>query len=318
MKHLAVRFLCLILVLLLSVPAFAEDPETAARQPLTLPEGAVVELTVEDDPHLGPKDGCYLYESGETKIPYGYEDPSISIRLGHGRVHDTDYVFARIKIAMPTQLRTAMAGKKYPNKQTAVVQKQAERVKAVLAINGDYFNSPYHNWGTVIRQGVKHRMKCDGVRDVLIIDDKGDLHIIEDAKNEDVEAFDGTVVNAFTFGPALVVNGTPKYGVKSNAIGTHISAQRMAIAQVGPLEYMVITSEGPDDPDSKGLTLDQFAELVSTFEDVTNAYNLDGGSSSTIAFRKGKSNWGKYNCPKNQKTRSVGDIIYFADAYMGN
>ena len=90
----------------------------------------------------------------------------------------------------------------------------------------------------------------------------------------------------------------------------------MAICQTGPLEYLLITSEGPEDlPDKNGLTMDQFVELVASFPDIKNAYNLDGGSSSTMIFRKGKEYWAKIN-GNGSKKRSIRDIIYCADAWL--
>ena len=59
-----------------------------------------------------------------------------------------------------------------------------------------------------------------------------------------------------------------------------------------------------------------FVELVASFEDVINAYNFDGGSCSTLIFRKGDNNWVKINSPKNSKSRPLKDIIYFADAWV--
>ena len=123
-------------------------------------------------------------------------------------------------------------------------------------------------------------------------------------------------VNVLTFGPALIVDGEPRYGYDRRQMSTHRPAQRMAICQTGPLEYLLITSEGPEDPGSKGLKLDQFVELIASFPDVITAYNLDGGSSSTLVFRKGSEKWAKINCPKSGKKRALRDIIYFADAWM--
>ena len=61
------------------------------------------------------------------------------------------------------------------------------------------------------------------------------------------------------------------------------------------------------------MTATQFAELVSRLGyDLSEngariAYNLDGGSSNTLVFRKQK-----INSPDNPKTRDVNDIVYFA------
>ena len=40
-----------------------------------------------------------------------YEDPSLTVDIGEGRIHETNYVYAVIKIADPSQIRTAMAYK---------------------------------------------------------------------------------------------------------------------------------------------------------------------------------------------------------------
>ena len=257
------------------------------------------------------KDG-YLFEEN-AKEPYGYEDPSVSVSIERGRIFETDYVVARVKIANATQLRTMMASGYY-SPSTLMGTSMANKANAALAINGDFFSSR-NGVGYVARQGKVYRTRCNGIYDVLIIDDQGDMHILKEATNEDINAFQGTVVNGFTFGPGLIINGEPQTGfgerpnAKENA--ANIAAQRMCLAQVGPLEYLCIASEGPEDPGSVGLTLDQFAELVATFEDIQNAYNLDGGSSTTMVFNRDK-----INSPNNPKRRPLCDIIYFASAYQ--
>ncbi len=261
---------------------------------------------------LGPKEAGYVFEQG-NKTAVAYEDPSITVSIGWGRIYQTDYVYARIRIADPFQLRTLLASP-FKSETTVLGTSLAKRVQAVVAINGDFCAKQVR--GTVVRQGETLRMNCDGEHDVLVIDSKGDMIILEKATDENVLAYGDDAVNVFTFGPALVVNGDPRYGYRERSIATHKAAQRMCMAQTGPLEYLLITSEGPEDPGSKGLKLDQFVELVASFGDVINAYNFDGGSCATLVFRKGENNWAKINAPKNSKSRSLKDIIYFADAWM--
>ena len=191
----------------------------------------------------------------------------------------------------------------------------AKRVNAVIAINGDFCGGEDRTMGAIIRQGELLRLKCDAKFDLLMIDRAGDFTILPNATNDDVTAIQDQAVNLFTFGPGLVIDGIPQYGRRSSLIGSHRPAQRMAIAQTGELEYLLITSEGPEDPGSVGLTLDQFVDLVSSFPDAKNAYNLDGGSSSTMVFRKNGKNWEKINAPNNGKIRPLKDIIFFADAW---
>ncbi|MBE5786701.1 MAG: phosphodiester glycosidase family protein [Clostridiales bacterium] len=271
----------------------------------------------------------YLYEEGE-KDPYAYEDPSISIRIEKGRIYETNYVAARVKIANATQIRSMMASSYY-SPSTLMGTSIAKSVNAALAINGDYFPARKGKI-YVARQGKEYSNMCNGEYDVLVIDSEGDLHIIEkpvfkkqngkvvqddmgDFKAK-LEAEDRTIVNGFTFGPGLVINGVRQTGYVDHDNAALTSAQRMCLAQVGPLEYLCIVSEGPEDPGSVGLTLEQFSELVASFEGVQNAYNLDGGSSSTMVFKTGGHNFDKINSPNNPKRRPLYDIIYFASAYQ--
>jgi exopolysaccharide biosynthesis protein len=145
----------------------------------------------------------------------------------------------------------------------------------------------------------------------------GDMHVILAPQKQDMidfkaqlEAEGRSIVNGYTFGPALVVNGERQTGFVDMDNAADRAAQRMCLAQIGPLEYLCISSEGPEDPGSTGLTMEQFSQLVASFEGVINAYNLDGGSSSTMVFNKDK-----VNSPNNPKRRPLKDIIYFASAW---
>lgn len=265
-------------------------------------QAEVIELGLTDKKGLPPQKDCYLSDRE-------YVDPSISVKIESGRVDETNYLVARVKIANASQIRSAMA-QTYSNPSKVFGASMAKRANAVFAVNGDYFSARM-NVGYVARQGKVYRTKCDGRYDVLIIDDKGDLHIFKNATNDAIAAFDGVVVNGYTFGPGLVIDSVAQTGYQDMDNAALKPAQRMCIAQVGELEYLCICSEGPEDPGSVGLTLEQFTQLVASFEGVQNAYNLDGGSSSTMVFQNQK-----INSPKNPKKRELCDILYFASAYQ--
>ena len=294
----------MILSLLILVPS---GVIVAEAEIIEIPLDAAVKDLIE------PQQDGYLSD-------WEYEDPSISVRMEKGRIYDTTYVAAYVKIANASQIRTAMAGR-YSDDSKEFGRTLAQRNKAVLAINGDYFIG-HNNVGFVARQGRVFRTKCDNPEeksktrlDVLIIDDQGDLHILPQATNADIEAFEGNIVNGFSFGPGLVINGVRQGNYVNQNNGSDVKAMRMCIAQTGPLEYLCIASEGPEDPGSVGMDLEQFTDLVVSFEGVQNAYNLDGGISSTMSFKQG----GKYvrvNSPDNPKSRQLKDILFFASAYI--
>lgn len=303
----------LLLAFLFVIPssAFLGFAEVSEENIIEIPLDA--EARLKSNPGLipVPRESSYLSDTE-------YKDPSISVSISTGRWIDTDYMVARVKIANASQIRSVISGT-YGHANEINGDRLAKSVNAVLAINGDFF-SKRQNTGIEIRQGKTLFMpKSDRYLsyvgriqyDVLLIDDQGDLHILKECRMADLQAFQGTVVNTFTFGPGLVINGEKQGNFFNTNNGPTKKTQRMAIAQVGPLEYLCICCEGPDDPGSKGLTMDEFADLVASQEGVINAYNMDGGASSTMVFHGNK-----VNCPNRSARRQLVDILYFASAYV--
>ena len=198
-----------------------------------------------------------------------------------------------------------MAGRYGSDTQTPGAR-LAKRVQAVFAVNGDYFN--FSSNGYVVRQGTLYRDNPAPGSDILLIDDQGDFHIVEDATSEKLAAFEGTVINSFSFGPALVVEGEVVEGGFLDDVAYDKPAQRMVVAQTGPLSYVCVATEGPENPGSVGLTIPQMAEFMGTL-DVQSAYNLDGGGSSTMYFNGEVVNNPTTN-GRSIKERSVSDIVY--------
>ena len=242
-----------------------------------------------------------------------YADPTIAVKVQYGvfdRGAETgcEYWVASIKIAHPSQLRTTAANG-FQSEMTMKGTAMAKRVNAVLAINGDYFYFTHH--GYILRQGQLFLDDLRGDRDVLLIDEDGDFHIVRNPFTGQVsQNINGKqVVQAFFFGPVLVENGKMvrdmdlRYDMRAEE-----RRQRMCIAQVGPLEYKCICC-GPPARGNSGMNLMEFARLVYSLG-VETAYNLDGGYSTMMIF-----NGQKVNDPKSPDTRDIADIIYFASAF---
>lgn len=301
----AVALVVMLALLALMVPTFTplavaeEFTEYPVYEPVTLPLTDAPTIDYQADTPYAPHADAYLPD--ET----GYLDDSLSIRIEEFRAYDTTCLAAWIQVASPTQLRAEL-NKPYPSKSTAKASVIAKRVNAVLAINGDYF--VYHNQGFIVRNGEVLREKFNEDYDTLIIDDKGDFTIIPSTTEEEIRAFTGNIVQAFTFGPGLVIDGvkTTEFPLKANT--PNKETQRIAIAQMGPLSYLVVTTEGPENPGSTGLTLPEFAQVLYDLG-AQNAYNLDGGSSSSLIL-----NNKKINSLSTGKIRAVGDILYFISA----
>lgn len=279
-----------------------------------------------------------------------YLDPSLHIQIyddnyfpiirknnqGHERECYTNYVYAVVKIASPTQIRSAFVGR-VNNDQTAKGIRIAADNNAVLAINGDYFSHRWHKETYIVRQGHNYRVRfVDKKWDILIIDQYGDFHVIKEPTmkkmnawiDENVKSGDLQMINTFNFGPVLIENGENALSdfnssLNHDYIGGHKTAQRMCICQLDHLTYLIVTTEGPDDEADAGLSMNEFVMCLREIEEkldgytIKTAFNLDGGNSSTLIFKDPNDHaLKKINAPNNKNAeRYIKDIIYFVSAW---
>ena len=240
-----------------------------------------------------------------------YEDASLSVKMEKRDIDGVRYDIAWIKVASPTQLRTAIAGE--PNEIIAEKPgRMARKVNAVVAINGDFYVQ--RKDGLIYRQGQAFRYILNPEKDILVIDDLGDLHVFLNGENQTAEllAFmqsGRTIVNAFTFGPAIVKDGQalPIPDTYLSRFDSNVRAPRTVIAQIGPLEYVFVEAEGRV-AHSKGVTTDQMGEFMVSLG-VQTAYCMDGGNSSIMLF-----NGRYYDANYAESEREQSDIIYVCSA----
>ena len=254
-----------------------------------------------------------------------YEDPTIRVereRVGSKKFGCT-YYYAKITIADPSQLRTLPANNKDFTSNTKVsAVKMAKRVNAVVAINGDFpgaFQGNVTN-SFVLRQGKVYRGTVEPSLDILLIDEAGDFHIIpagEEQSSMDLTVIDGKkVINAFQFGPALIMDGQPQPDetlLDRKHSPTHADPhqlnQRMCIAQIDTLTYLVVCCA------HYGATLPTMRDIILEIApECQTAYTLDGGNSTQMIFLGQRIN--NINAD-GAKDRNICDIIYFASAYQG-
>ena len=287
------RVLCAMLACLMLAGGAAAQEALPQMVRVSFPEG---EYTVPEN----AKDNYAADESGFGEDGLSYHDDSLDIQIHNIRAYDTDIVVAFVQIASAAQLKTEQA-KPYPSKTTMRVSDIAKRVKAVLAVNADWFT--YHNTGIVYRNGELLRNRSNEEYDGLAIDVNGDLHIIRPMTEEEYAKLTVPVMHSFVFGPALVIDGEVQE-IVDRAV---TYKQRMAIGQIAPLSYVLVATDGPDQEGSAGLSVPQLAELMHGLGAQT-AYNLDGGQSTSMLMNQVKLN------AEPKTMRAVGDILYFTTA----
>ncbi|MBO2516617.1 MAG: hypothetical protein CW338_04955 [Clostridiales bacterium] len=236
----------------------------------------------------------------------GYKDDSIDITIEQMTPANANILVITIRLSDVSQFRTAWAGSYPTSKEVSSVADMAEWNNAILAINSDFF--AYHSSGIVYRNGMQIRMRPDRDRDTLIVDMNGDFHILAPTTQKAFDAYDGTILHAFCFGPALVRDGVMETNFDriDLDIMKYKKEQRLAIGQLGPLTYVIVSVEGPLYAASGGMTIPEMAQFMLDLG-CTNAYNLDGGNSTAVVL-----GGIKLNSQSTTKVREVGDILYFA------
>lgn len=184
----------------------------------------------------------------------------------------------------------------------------AERLGAVLAVNGDFFGSRQD--GIVIRNGQLYRDKPSAGRDSFVIWNDGSCDMFAENSTTGMELASRQAYQVFSFGPGLVRDGEILINEKTEVNGSHIGYQnpRCAIGYYGPNHFLFVATDGRSVNNEPGLRLYDLAIILKD-KGVKLGYNLDGGGSTTMYY-----NGGLLNIPANNSRelgeRKVSDIIY--------
>lgn len=261
------------------------------------PPATVYSLPIELSPGPVPSASAYSDTS--------YVDESICVTMETHRVGEANYHVARVKISDPSQFRTALAGRP-GSARTAKASVMAANNNAVVAMNGDYYGN--RNNGYIIRQSNVIRKALPKSLDTLFIDAKGDFHIVKGGDTASLATLlesDVALVNSFSFGPALVIDGELQEMPDSYSFNIRGLEPRSAIGQIGPLEYLLLVVDGRR-KDSEGALVADVAQFMLDMGCV-QAFNMDGGNTAVLLF-----NGDYYSSKTEGGERSISDIIYFA------
>lgn len=281
-----------------------EEPQAGGFLRFLLP-GAKAESPADFSLPVDFSPGRPLNQQALTQT--GYADDSIHLTLETIESQGVVFRVAKVTIKDPSQLRTATAGSPTSSK-VALISSMADKNNAVIAINANYLANDPVKTSYEYRMGQKVRAKLNRTKDLLIIDQNADFHLFVKSSKKEVDAFLNAghkIINAFTFGPALVKDGSlltldDKYGYNP-----HGDEPRMAIGQTGPLSYLLVLAEGRTQT-SKGVTHKELAQFMFD-QGCLQAFNLDGGNSATMVY-----NGGYYQQKNRSNERAQSDMIYFA------
>lgn len=270
-----------------------------------------------------PSTGSQAPTTTEVPVQYPiiedlyYKDENIEISIQEeyfyntyrGDEVETRYFIIDLKLSDIEYLRTHF--RQQNGKVTkATASELASDVDAIFAINGDFFS--FREYGFVVRNYVTYRDTARPPKsntyngdDTLFIMPNGTLMMFDESNAMFKNGLPSDVYQAFSFGPRLVENNEIMVSDRSEVGQSAASNPRTAIGMIEPLHYIIIVSEGRL-YDGDGMKLIDLANIMKELGCVT-AYNLDGGSSTTLYF-----NGEVINIPggNNGSQRDISDIIY--------
>ena len=246
-----------------------------------------------------------------------YKDENIEIDIQEkyfynnyrGSQVETRYFVIDLKLSDIEYLQTHFRQKN--GKVTkATTSELAKDVDAIFAINGDYFS--FREYGFVVRNYTTFRDSARPSKstslngdDTLFILPNGSLMMFDENDSLFKNGLPSDIYQAFSFGPRLIENNAIMVNEKSEVGQSSTSNPRTAIGMIEPLHYIIIVSEGRL-TNGDGMTLYELANIMKDLG-CKMAYNLDGGSSTTLYF-----NGEVINTPgrSDGSERDISDIIY--------
>lgn len=220
--------------------------------------------------------------------------------------NSTTIYVADIYLGDGQTIQSALANNTYGKNVTDTTSHIAASVSATVAINGDYYGA--RTTGYVVRNGelLRSTKASDDQKDMVLWSD-GTMSIITEGSYTAQELVDKGALQVLSFGPGLIVDGAISV-TSSDEVGKAMASNpRTAVGYVGENHYVLVVADGRT-TESEGLTLLEFAEFMESLG-CQQAYNLDGGGSSTMYY-----NGNVINNPTANGTtiseREVSDILY--------
>lgn len=261
------------------------DPATIPYPDNRLPDGYLPE-------------GEFLFEDKEGGL-WAYLSPTVQVEIVRYEQADIQRVWFVTDLHFKPEsesFRQVLYTKASFKDQQTYPETLAQNANLILGVNGDYY--PYrvdHGYpvGNILRAGkVLYDFRPGKNRaypnlDTMALHDDGSLSVWGAREITATQLAEmGGVHDALSFGPYLARDGA----LRIYAGGSWNAREpRNAVGMVAPGHYKLVTAEGRIPGGPAGVDLNMLAEMMYA-QGVTDAFNLDGGSTSVLIFMGDKLN----------------------------
>lgn len=250
---------------------------------------------------VDPTTGAMLYQSDSASI----EIKKVSTGSGSDTM---TYFVADVVVSNATTLSSAFAKNMFGENIVEYTSEIAQDNNAVFAINGDYYG--FRSDGILIRNGVIYR--DEPARVGLAFYQDGSMKIYDETQTSAQELLDAGAWNTLSFGPALIQDSVVSTNLANVEIDKNFgnrsiqrSNPRTGVGIIAPNHYVFVVVDGRSPGYSRGASLTEFAAIFAELG-CTDAYNIDGGGSSTMYFMGQVVN----NPLGKNKERGISDILF--------
>jgi len=316
-KRTTTRWIITIVLILGGILYLLADRYLIERVEINL-ASAATETVAETE--LANESGNTTVQSTATAIPITYDDwnyqsDNVSIKItevteGGGKNRIT-YFVADVIVSNATQIQSAFAENKFGRNIIEYTSQIAEENAAIFAVNGDYYG--FRDDGIVIRNGIIYRDLP--TRTGLAFYTDGSMMIYDETQTSAAELLAEGVWNTLSFGPALIENSVVVTDFSDANVdhnfGNHSitgNNPRTGVGIIDTNHFVFVVVDGRSTGYSRGVTLSEFAQIFSDLG-CSDAYNIDGGGSSTMVFMGRVVN----NPLGENKERGTSDILFIGE-----
>lgn len=273
-------------------------------------------LSSEASPSSSSSSSSSSSAPSETKVTYLLK----TLTNKHSKsvkVHLLDIELSSIE-CFKTNIVTKNGSFGYGSSYMATVGTQFDTLKSngediIGAMNGDdcFYSSSMKRKGYVIRNGVSYRssVRSDASDyDDCVVYRDGTMSSFNENDYSCDEVIGAGAYHVFDFGPSLVQDGAINVSTTDEVDQSAGANPRSVLAYLGGLHYLFFVSEGRlNNSASDSLTLYEAASFLKDYG-AKEAYNLDGGGSSTMIYEGSLKNATCNNSTSTQ--RKVSDCLY--------
>lgn len=230
-----------------------------------------------------------------------YENDEALITIYQIRASNSDVFVADVVVKDAHTILSGLAYNTFGG--TNVVQKvstMATEHDAIFAVNADY--ASHYDSGYVIRNGMILR-NSTSYRNAIALYEDGTVSSFAESSVSINDVLNAGAWQLWSFGPVIIKDGVSVASVNDGLDRDAVNNPRTAFGYVSANHFMFVCVDGRT-TQSHGVDIEELAGIMMSLNCV-QAYNFDGGGSSTMYF-----NGEIINHPSEGSERAVSDCVY--------